>query len=323
VAEVWAYRQFVDGQIECLLTHPPRDGFDTLLKTVELGVHHEQQHQELILTDIKHVLSCNPLFPAYQSEEPISRVKNLSGPTDASWLSGHDGIAELGSASDAFTFDNERPRHQVLLHPHRVASRLVTCGEYRQFIQSGGYRDPQWWLSLGWQTVEREGWDSPLYWHWIDGDWQIFTLHGLRAMVDEEPVCHVSFFEADAYARWSGCRLPTEAEWESLAARLPINGNFAESRCLHPVAADEGAGPRQFFGDLWEWTSSPYAPYPGYRPVEGALGEYNGKFMCNQYVLRGGSCATPQSHFRVTYRNFFPPEARWQFTGIRLGSDTC
>jgi ergothioneine biosynthesis protein EgtB len=318
VAEVMEYRRDVDVHVHSLVNSLRNDEADALCEVMELGLNHEQQHQELILTDIKHALSRNPLFPSYL---PTPSAEQRWEPSSLQWLPGRAGIVEVGDATRAFVFDNERPRHEVLLRPYRLGTRPVTCGEYLAFMDDGGYRRPGLWLSLGWQAVTEQSWEAPLYWHPQDGRWHQFTLHGLQPVELSEPVCHVSYFEADAFARWANCRLPTEAEWETSAQSLAIEGNFADDRWFHPRAAVASNGPQQFFGDVWEWTASPYAPYPGYRPATGALGEYNGKFMCNQFVLRGGSCATSQSHIRSTYRNFFPPEARWQFTGIRLAQD--
>ncbi|PYV13074.1 MAG: ergothioneine biosynthesis protein EgtB [Acidobacteria bacterium] len=312
--EVLRYRRDVDLRMERLLA----SGADPeLLAVVELGLNHEQQHQELILTDIKHVFSCNPLHPAYRA----ARGSERHPAAPLSWASFTEGTCEIGHAGGAFAFDNESPRHRVFLESFLLATRLTTNAEYLQFMQDGGYACPEHWLSAGWQQARAAAWRAPLYWLERDGAWWNFTLSGLHPVEPAEPVCHVSYFEADAFARWAGARLPTEAEWEAAAAQVRIEGNFVESGALHPEAARGGrsaGAPSQMFGDVWEWTSSSYAPYPGYRPAAGALGEYNGKFMCNQYVLRGGSCATPQDHMRATYRNFFPPDARWQFSGIRL-----
>ena len=316
VAEVFAYRHAVDERMTKLLA----SGEDAdLAQVVELGIQHEQQHQELILTDIKYLLGCNPLAPVYrQSGETIT--PGSSKP--AHWKAFAGGIVSIGHAGPNFSFDNERPRHQVLLRPFELHNRLVTAGEYLEFMQDGGYLRPELWLSLGWSTVREYAWHAPLYWVERAGQWCEFTLGGMRSVRPAVPVTHVSYFEADAYARWRGARLPTEAEWERAAAEVPIEGSFAESDHFHPgVAGDCREGLAQLYGEVWQWTQSPYTPYPGYAPPRGALGEYNGKFMCNQFVLRGGSCATPASHIRATYRNFFPPEARWQFSGIRLACD--
>jgi ergothioneine biosynthesis protein EgtB len=282
----------------------------------------------LILTDVKHALWQNPLRPSYRPQPaPVSRQAGDTRPMG--WIDHEGGLIDIGDAGPGaaggapFAFDNESPRHQVFLQRFRLGDRLVTCGEYRAFIDDGGYRRPELWLSDGWAAVKSEGWTAPLYWEEaVAGAPQIFTLDGLRARDEREPVAHVSYYEADAYARWAGARLPTEAEWEAVAAPLRVDGNLLESGSLHPRAAGAAAGSAgQLFGDVWEWTQSAYAPYPGFQPAAGALGEYNGTFMCNQLVLRGGSCLTPRSHLRATYRNFFPPGARWQMTGIRLARD--
>ncbi|QDU58321.1 ergothioneine biosynthesis protein EgtB [Aeoliella mucimassa] len=317
MSDVHRYRQAIDQQMVELLA-----GLDSssteLLSIVELGLQHEQQHQELMLTDVKHLFSCNPLWPVYESREPLSPRPAAA----IDWLPGSEGVREIGYAGDGFHYDNEGPRHEALLQSHEIASRPVTNAEYLEFIDAGGYQRPELWLSLGWSVVQADRWNAPLYWQQVNGEWHQFTLAGLVPVDRNEPVCHVSYFEADAYARWAGCRLPSEAEWERMTIdqQVPITGNFVESGRYHPAPAPSiGEGSlQQAYGDVWEWTSSPYTPYPGYAPPPGAIGEYNGKFMCNQYVLRGGSCATSQSHIRPTYRNFFPPEARWQFTGIRL-----
>ncbi len=277
-----------------------------------IGLNHEQQHQELIVTDAKHGLWSNPLRPAWKpvSSRPPQNVAPLT------WLDFDENLHSIGFAGDGFSFDNETPRHQVFVNRFSIASRRVTNAEYLDFIRDGGYARPELWLSDGWDTVNAQRWNAPLYWE-LDGDApvRIYSCSGVQPLDLSEPVCHVSYYEADAYARWAGGRLPTEAEWEIAAAAQKIEGNFLESGRFHP---DTENGVSQFFGNVWEWTASPYTAYPGFRPAEGALGEYNGKFMCNQFVLRGGSCATPQSHMRATYRNFFPPHARWQFMGIRL-----
>jgi ergothioneine biosynthesis protein EgtB len=313
--EIREYRRAVDGRMVRLLSssglQPPLEG------VVELGLQHEQQHQELMLTDIKHVLSCNPLLPGYAA--PVTPAAGDDG-TPLRWIGNDGGVREVGHDGDGFCFDNELPRHRTLVHPFEIASRPVTCGDYLEFMKDGGYRTPELWLADGWALLSHEGWESPLYWRNKDGEWMVFTLGGARPLRSGEPVCHVSYYEADAYARWAGARLPTEFEWEVAASGLPVEGNFAESGRHHPSAAPAGGErlPAQMFGDVWEWTASAYLPYPGYRPLEGALGEYNGKFMCNQMVLRGGSCATPSSHIRPGYRNFFYPKDRWQFMGFRL-----
>ncbi len=313
LGEVFDYRRYVDEAMHRLL----RPGGPSLAAVIELGLQHEQQHQELILTDIKHVLSCNPLAPVYAALPEPERAD----PAPFQWKSFPEGIYCVGHAGQGFAFDNESPRHRVFLGEFQIASRPVTNGEYLAFMEAGGYKDPALWLSAAWQQVRSTGWEAPLYWAHSEGLWRQFTLSGLQDLHPADPVSHVSYFEADAYARWAGARLPGEFEWEVAAAGLAHEGNFAESRLYRPAApswAPASGQLSQMFGDVWEWTASSYAPYPGYKPVAGALGEYNGKFMCSQYVLRGGSCATPSSHIRATYRNFFSPETRWQFTGIRL-----
>ena len=313
VAEVMDYRRHVDRHMEELLHNAASDELAFL---VTLGINHEQQHQELILTDIKHVFSHNPLYPALR--EPLAKPGGRVG--EIKFIERPEGITEIGSSGTGFVFDNETPRHRTYLQSHAIADRPVTNREYRDFIDDDGYRRAELWLSDGWATVNKEGWSRPLY--WTEDLARYFTLAGLQDIDGEAPVCHVSFYEADAYARWAGARLPTEPEWETVAANAPVDGNFVESRHLQPVAStNDSSGISQLFGDVWEWTQSAYAPYPGYRPLAGALGEYNGKFMCNQMVLRGGSCVTPASHIRATYRNFFYPHSRWQFSGIRLAKD--
>ena len=313
--EVIDYRQRIDERMREFLQRC--DGDAELDALLELGLNHEQQHQELLLTDIKHLFSLNPLRPAFR--EGAAHSDN-SRTAPLRFLRGREGIVQIGHAGDGFSFDNERPRHRELLHAHAIASRCVTNDEYRHFIDDGGYRDSTLWLSEGWETVRREQWSRPLYWN---EDLQSeFTLAGVRELDPHAPVCHVSFYEADAFARWSRARLPLESEWEALARDRDVAGNFADGGGLHPLPAQGDAdAPLQLFGDVWEWTSSPYVGYPGYRPIAGALGEYNGKFMCGQWVLRGGSCATPAGHVRASYRNFFHPAARWQFSGIRLAKD--
>ncbi|MBJ7264085.1 MAG: ergothioneine biosynthesis protein EgtB [Burkholderiaceae bacterium] len=297
---------------------------DEFVRMVILGLHHEQQHQELILTDVKHMLGCNPLFPAYASPD---NATISAASSDTGWTPFEGGIYRIGHDGDGFgfgfAFDNESPAHEILLQPYALANRLVTQGEYLKFVEAGGYIKPTFWLSAGWDAVNENGWRAPMYWCCRDGVWQHFTLHGLRPLDLAAPVAHISYFEADAYARWTGARLPREAEWECAARSLGVgamrDGNFLEDGHLAPTGAAEGVqGLAQMFGDVWEWTCSSYDAYPGFAPPAGAVGEYNGKFMCNQYVLRGGSCATPRSHIRPSYRNFFPTHARWQFTGLRL-----
>ena len=315
VADVYAYRAHVDRHMAELIDGAATSQEGILSARLELGLHHEQQHQELLLMDIKRNFFANPLYPAYSGERPPSRDRAPA----MRWLDSPGGIHEIGYDGARFSFDNEQPRHKVFLTEYRMASRLVTNSEYLEFVADGGYSRPELWLSDGWTAVQERGWKAPLYWVSTDGTWLEFTLSGLRPIDVATPVCHVSYYEADAYARWKGARLPTEAEWESAAASQAVDGNFVETRLYHPRPA-AGANDAQWYGDVWEWTSSSYSPYPGYRPLEGALGEYNGKFMANQYVLRGGCCATPLSHMRPTYRNFFYPHDRWPFTGIRLAS---
>jgi ergothioneine biosynthesis protein EgtB len=320
---VAACRDHVSAAVARLIERAGEPVWAEVAPLLELGLHHEQQHQELILMDIKHVFSINPLLPAYQA--PQLQVQGLPPPLQ--WLEFDGGLEEIGHQGSGFAFDNEMPRHKVWLEPFRLATRPVTCGEYLRFIEDGGYTRPEFWLSDGWATVREQGWQAPLYWAHDDGEWWIFTLSGRRRLNPTEPVCHVSFYEADAFARWSGKRLPTEAEWEVAAEGVPVSGNFADRGLLHPCAdtpaAAAGSAPRlrQMFGDVWEWTASPYIPYPRFRAAAGAIGEYNGKFMCNQMVLRGGAAVTPPGHIRATYRNFFPPSARWAFAGVRLAED--
>ena len=293
---------------------------DRCAAPIELGLQHEQQHQELIITDVKHLLSRNPARPAYLPAWPLTQV----GARATGWVPHPGGIVDIGHDGCGFAFDNEAPRHRVLLAPFELASHPVSHGEFADFIEDGGYRRPELWLSLGWDTVLARAWRAPLYWERRDGAWWTFTLRGMVPIDPHAPVTHISLFEADAYARWAGARLPTEFEWEALAVPQPITGNFVDSGALHPLAPREATPAHtlaQLWGDVWEWTQSSYAPYPGFKAAPGAIGEYNGKFMCNQYVLRGGSCATPRSHIRASYRNFFPAEARWQFSGVRLARD--
>ena len=332
--QILAYRRHVDAGIERLLSHMPEDESQ---RRIVLGLEHEQQHLELAATDIKHAFFTNPLHPAYRPTSPSARpTDNIAPPLN--WLSftpgtsARPGIVGIGTTPDptdiyAFAFDNETPRHPIYLAPFQLASRPVMCAEYLAFIEDDGYTRPELWLSEGWDILQAEGWQAPLYWTRdpaTPSGWSIFTLNGFRPLgeISETPVCHVSFFEADAFARWSGNRLPTEFEWEFIAAQQPIAGNFLESNQLHPqVGSATAATPQQLFGDVWEWTQSPYTGYPGYKPLPGALGEYNGKFMSSQIILRGGSCVTPESHIRATYRNFFGPATRWQFSGLRLARD--
>ncbi|MBS0432063.1 MAG: ergothioneine biosynthesis protein EgtB [Proteobacteria bacterium] len=315
LGEVIDYRRHVD---QCMRDLLERAGADPeLTPLLELGLNHEQQHQELLLTDVKHLFSLNPLKPVFRGRAPMAQEGRT---VPLRFLHGREGIVQIGHAGEGFAFDNESPRHRTLLHAHAMANRCVTNAEYRAFVEDGGYRTATLWLSEGWDVVQREQWSGPLYWNEdLQGE---FTLAGEREIDAHAPVCHVGFYEADAFARWSGARLPTEAEWESAAQDRAVAGHFADSGALHPLPAHgDPDAPAQLFGDVWEWTSSPYIAYPGYKPEAGALGEYNGKFMCGTWVLRGGSCATPAGHVRATYRNFFHPAARWQFSGIRLGKD--
>lgn len=324
--EVLAYRGHVDRAMLKLLEHPSAK----IAELANIGLNHEQQHQELIVTDVKHALWTNPLRPAFR---PKAAMERAGSPT-LKWLEFDGGISAIGHSGKEFCFDNEQPRHEVVLQPYSLASRLITNGEYLEFMRAGGYRRPELWLSDGWDTVRQQGWAAPLYWEEQNGEWVYYTCTGMRRTHEDAdvPVTHISYYEADAYARWAGARLATEAEWEVAATQLHAptapsdqpdarpsgngdKGNFLESGTFHPVAASDST---QLFGNTWEWTQSAYAAYPGYVPDEGSLGEYNAKFMCNQLVLRGGSCATPRSHIRASYRNFFPPSARWQFSGIRL-----
>jgi ergothioneine biosynthesis protein EgtB len=314
ISNVMRYREHVDEAMHRLLAHDPAS---ETLALVELGLHHEQQHQELILTDILHAFWTQPLRPAYAAP-----AANQS-PTAAKplhWIAHPGGTVEIGAPDGNFAFDNERPRHAALLSSYRLASRLATNAEYVEFINDKGYERPELWLSDGWDTVCREGWRAPLYWERISEEWCEFTLRGMKPLNPAAPVSHVSYYEADAFARWSGARLPLESEWEKAAQDRAIKGNFIESSTLEacPSVSNAVSEEDQLFGDLWEWTGSAYLPYPGFCPAAGAVGEYNGKFMCNQFILRGGSFATSASHIRATYRNFFPPHVRWQFMGIRL-----
>jgi ergothioneine biosynthesis protein EgtB len=322
-AEVWTYREAIEGELAQLLAEPARLT-PSLLDRVELGIHHEQQHQELILTDLQHALSRNPLRPAYRPVPPTAST-SARAPVDGSavadaqaWLQHEGGVYTIGTDGDDFAFDNERPNHKLYLEPFAVAARPVTAGAYLGFMADGGYERPEFWLSEGWALVNAEGWSAPLYWE-RDGDaWQRFSLYGVVPIDPNAPVCHVSYYEADAFARWAGLRLPSEAEWELVAAAQAagsgVHGQFVEAGLLAPLEPESSS----LFGGVWQWTQSPYTPYPGFITPQGALGEYNAKFMINQLVLRGGSCFTPHSHMRATYRNFFPASARWQMTGFRL-----
>ena len=318
LAQVMAYRQHVSDAVLALLPHLDAD----TLRLVRLGLEHEQQHQELILTDLKHHFFSQPPTPEYR---PAQAPGSGGAPTALRWMPIEGGLCEIGHAGGAFGFDNEFPRHRTWLEPFHLADRLGTESEYLAFMQSGGYEDATLWLSDGWAAREAGDWQAPLYWRASDdGAWQVFTLAGWRAPLPDVPVCHVSHYEADAFARWAGARLPTEGEWEHAAATAATSaghGALLEDEAFHPLPAGPGHGLRQLLGDCWQWTASAYLPYPGYRVPEGTVGEYNGKFMSGQMVLKGASCATPRSHARASYRNFFPPAARWQFAGIRLARD--
>jgi ergothioneine biosynthesis protein EgtB len=331
IDDIARYRAHVDQAMAALF-----DVADERIESlVELGIHHEQQHQELLLMDIKHVLSCNPTLPSYRTLGPAA----TSPLVPSNWTAHPGGMQVIGHRGDGFGFDNEFPRHPVYLEPFALRDELVTCGEWMEFIDDHGYHRPDLWLSDGWATIQAECWEAPLYWWRADGEWQEFTLGGPTPIDPGRPVCHVSYYEADAFARWAGARLPSEAEWEVAAERMNVDAvgstdaggandgarsavatpHVLDREVLHPLAPEPGRRP-SLLGDVWQWTSSAYGPYPGFAPAPGAVGEYNGKFMVNQYVLRGGSCATPPGHVRTTYRNFFPPAARWPFTGLRIAA---
>ncbi len=320
LAETRRYREHIDECVIELITNADETALAEIERVLILGFHHEQQHQELLVTDIKHVFAQNPLHPIFEAHKSSEKSNDVP---PQNFIHFDEAIVSIGYEGPDFSYDNEGPRHRALVPAFALASRPVTNGEYLEFMEAGGYTRSEFWLSLGWTTVNEQRWDAPLYWEKRDGRWWNFTLSGFRLVNESEPVTHISYFEADAFANWSGARLPTEFEWERVAADLPTNGNFVESERFHPAPAPESDEGKltQMFGDVWEWTRSSYSPYPGYRAAPGALGEYNGKFMCNQYVLRGGSCATSRTHIRATYRNFFQPEKRWQFTGIRLAQN--
>ena len=324
LAEVHSYRNAVDDAMLQLLASDPEP---KLCDLILLGINHEQQHQELLVTDVKHGLWTNPLRPAYrESRTQVSPKEGRTWATHANvgshrtWKSFDAGLHLIGADNVGFSFDNEGPRHEVYLTPFRLASRLVTNREYLEFMEAESYGKPELWLSEGWDMVRANRWTAPLYWERRDGQWLQYTMEGLQPIELDAPVCHVSYFEADAFARWAGARLATEFEWEVAAKRCEVQGNLLDSDALRPLPAEWSDDLTQMFGDVWEWTGSAYLGYPGFKPAPGAVGEYNGKFMCNQMVLRGGSCATPHSHIRATYRNFFPPHVRWQFMGIRLAN---
>lgn len=315
VEEIHRYRAHVDEAMLKLVRGARDAVWPEIEKRLEIGLNHEQQHQELLLTDLKLNLYANPLRPAYREDLPATPG---GAAPDLGWQSFPGGVYETGARGDGFAYDNETPRHRTYVDPFRLATRLVTNGEYLDFIADDGYANPALWLADGWATLKRLGWTGPLYWERVDGAWQQFTLGGPRPLDPEQPLCHVSYYEAEAYATWAGKRLPTEAEWEIAATGLPVRGNLRDAGHFHPIVAPAGEGLLQMFGDVWEHTGSAYLPYPGFRTAPGALGEYNGKFMCSQMVLRGGSCVTPADHIRASYRNFFYPHERWQFQGIRL-----
>lgn len=317
VNEIYQYRSYIDEQMEQLLDLYDHPEYDEISYRTLLGLNHEQQHQELLLTDIKYNLAYNPLKPAYDTL-PTPAIKNAEA---MHWLSIDGGLKEIGFSGESFAYDNEAPRHKVYIESFKLASRPVTNGEYLLFMEDGGYQESDHWLSDAWSTIQQQQWQAPLYWEKHDGQWLTMTLAGMRPLDLHAPVCHVSFYEAAAYARWAGKRLPSEAEWELASQNLIVEGNFVESGLLQPSVFTQATPLKQMFGDVWEWTQSAYAPYPGYQQQHGPLGEYNGKFMSSQMVLRGGSCITPRNHIRATYRNFFYPEERWQFSGIRLAED--
>ncbi len=320
VKEIYEYREFVDEHLIRFIENCSEEELNNYAPVVEIGINHEQQHQELLVTDIKHVFSINPLHPVY-----INKKDEIYGAPDSlKFIHFNEGVYEIGNDGNGFFYDNETPRHREFVNSFAIGSRLVTNKEYIEFINANGYQQAELWLSDGFSVVEKEGWKAPLYWEKIDGEWWNYKLTGFEKVNPAEPVCHVSYYEADAFARWLGARLPTEAEWEIAANQITVNGNFVEEDNFHPVPLSEAMDSKllnQMYGDVWEWTQSAYSPYPGYKTLPGALGEYNGKFMSNQMVLRGGSCATSNTHIRKTYRNFFYPNSRWQFMGIRLAKN--
>lgn len=315
VKEVFEYRKYVNEKVVDFINNCDQEIWEKASRVVEIGINHEQQHQELILTDIKYLLAQNPLLPVYKERE----ILNGKPAAELTWISFEECVAEIGNKGTEFTYDNEHPVHRTFIQNFELADRLVSNKEFLEFMNDGGYERSELWLDEGWSKVKAEEWMAPLYWFKRKDLWFNFTLSGARKVALDEPVTHISYYEADAFARWAGCRLPTEQEWEYACGNREIEGNFVDGNTFHPKAIkDTEKGLKQMFGDVWEWTQSSYSPYPGYKPLPGALGEYNGKFMANQYVLRGGSCATSLSHIRKTYRNFFHADARWQFSGIRL-----
>lgn len=322
VEQVYAYRQWVDQQMLTLLSASARTDHAQILQRTCLGIHHEQQHQELFFTDLKLGFSVNPTNPVYRMcDDPRFRAEEVTAPT--AWLELSGGECAIGHQGEGFCFDNELPAHQVLLRPFLLATRPVTNAEYLAFVTAGGYQQPEWWLADGWAELQQQRWQAPLYWRQKGDEWFEYTLHGLQPLQLEAPVVHVSAYEANAFANWSGCRLPSEAEWEYAAKDYPVSGQFVETGIYQPLTVRGETALQGMFGGVWEWTSSSYSPYPGFFAAEGAIGEYNGKFMCNQLVLRGGSCVSSQTHLRASYRNFFYPRDRWQFSGIRLAKDVC
>ena len=317
VDEVFDYREYVNSHVISFLQNCTDEEFDKWKSVLEIGLNHEQQHQELLITDLKYMFGQNPLHPIYlESDRPAGETV-----PEIEWIPFEEGVYEAGHSGGSFGYDNEFPRHKTYIHDFKLADRLVTNAEFLEFMDAGGYGDPKFWLDEGFSHIIENNWNAPLYWQKRDNEWYLYTLNGMEKVNPNEPVTHVSYYEAEAYARWVGCRLPTEFEWELAAEKLPLDGNFVDSRFFHPagISGISGEGNlKQMFGNVWQWTQSAYAAYPGYETFPGALGEYNGKFMCNQYVLRGGSCATSKSHYRKTYRNFFHAKFRWQFTGIRL-----
>ncbi|HXK59305.1 MAG TPA: ergothioneine biosynthesis protein EgtB [Acidobacteriota bacterium] len=331
VAEVYEYRAAIDKSMTAFIDEIPEADWEDLSRLIVLAINHEQQHQELLVADIKYILGVNPLHPVYQARETAdrqvqARSQKWTGVPAMNYVHFPGALYEIGHDSGGFCYDNEQPRHKVFLQDFLLADRLVTNAEYLEFVCDGGYSDFRHWLSDGWDAVQQNGWTSPIYWKQMDGEWYEITLQGLKPLEPDQPVCHVSYYEAEAFASWAGKRLPTEQEWEVAAnasAKAIEDGNFLDSGLLQPkpLTPDGSSHIQQLFGDVWEWTQSAYLPYPAYRHEQGPLGEYNGKFMINQMVLRGGSCATPKDHFRITYRNFFQPDKRWQFLGIRLADD--